>query len=53
MPDYDFKSSGEEGSALGTSAAGMAGGAITLVAACAIGWGISIARRHGRKNVEA
>jgi cobalt/nickel transport system permease protein len=50
MPDYDFKSAGPDGSGFGTSAAGVTGGAITLIAAGAIGWTISAFKKHGRKN---
>lgn len=38
MPDYGFKSDGEDGSALGTSTAGIVGGLIVLLIAALIGW---------------
>ena len=50
MPDYTFRSGGEEGSALGTSASGIAGGALTLLAAAAAGAVITAFRRQGHKN---
>jgi cobalt/nickel transport system permease protein len=52
MPDYDFKSA-EEGASLGASAAGIAGGAITLGLACAVGAVISASKKRGRKNAAA
>jgi cobalt/nickel transport system permease protein len=51
MPDYDFKSAGEDGSTFGTSTAGLIGGALTLAMACAVGWLITASKKHARKNV--
>jgi cobalt/nickel transport system permease protein len=48
MPDYGFKSAGDEGSALGTSTAGIVGGALTLALACASGALVSAFKKHGK-----
>lgn len=45
LPDYDFASSGGDGSPLGTTLAGVAGGTITFLLAGATGWAISRAKR--------
>ena len=50
MPDYGFKSDGDEGSALGTSAAGIVGGALTLVLACGAGFLGSKFKKQAGKN---
>jgi cobalt/nickel transport system permease protein len=46
MPDYDFKSTGEDGSAFGTSTAGIVGGALTLALACAAGAAVSAFKKR-------
>lgn len=46
LPDYNFASKGGEGSPLGTTVAGVAGGTITFLLAGATGWAISRAKRH-------
>jgi cobalt/nickel transport system permease protein len=46
MPDYSFKSDGEDGSAIGASASGIAGGAMTLALACAAGALVSALKRR-------
>jgi cobalt/nickel transport system permease protein len=48
MPDYDFKSAGEDGSTFGTSTAGIAGGTLTLALACAAGTIVSAFKKRGR-----
>jgi cobalt/nickel transport system permease protein len=53
MPDYDFKSAEEDGSTFGTSTAGIVGGALTLVLACAAGAAVSAFKKHRKKNVAA
>ncbi|GHV54863.1 cobalamin biosynthesis protein CbiM [Synergistales bacterium] len=58
MPDYEFKSAagGDTGSsfaAAGTSAAGLAGGTMTLVLACAVGWIITMFRKNKREKDNA
>ncbi|MDR1915685.1 MAG: energy-coupling factor ABC transporter permease [Synergistaceae bacterium] len=53
MPDYDFKSAGEDGSTFGTTTAGIVGGAMTLLLACAAGAIVAVFKRHGGKNVSA
>ncbi|MDR1944268.1 MAG: energy-coupling factor ABC transporter permease [Synergistaceae bacterium] len=53
MPDYDFKSSGGDGSALGTSAAGLTGGALTLALACAVGAVLTFSKKRGEKDARA
>jgi cobalt/nickel transport system permease protein len=50
MPDYAFKSDGEDGSALGTSTAGIVGGALTLALACAAGALVSSFKKREGKN---
>jgi cobalt/nickel transport system permease protein len=51
MPDYGFKSAGDEGSALGTSTAGIVGGALTLVLAFVAGLLASALKKHAGNNV--
>jgi cobalt/nickel transport system permease protein len=47
MPDYTFKSAGEdEGSPAGTATAGILGSVITLILACALGFTIHKLRRR-------
>ena len=53
MPDYAFKSDGEYGSALGTSTAGIVGGALTLALACAAGAAVSAFKKREGKNAGA
>ncbi|MDR3280078.1 MAG: energy-coupling factor ABC transporter permease [Synergistaceae bacterium] len=50
MPDYGFKSDGDEGSALGTSSSGIIGGALTLALAAAVGASITALKKHPKKN---
>jgi cobalt/nickel transport system permease protein len=50
MPDYGFKSDGQEGSALGTSTAGIVGGALTLALACGTGALLSAFGKRAEKN---
>lgn len=45
LPDYGFKSAGEDGSAAGTSAAGVAGSVMTLALAAAAGLAITAGRK--------
>ncbi len=52
MPDYDFKSPGEHAVPIGTSVAGLAGGAMTLLAAVATGFIVAAFKKFGRKNAE-
>lgn len=51
MPDYDFASAGESGSAAGTSVAGLVGGAMTFGLAGLAGLVITIAKK--KKAVKA
>jgi cobalt/nickel transport system permease protein len=53
MPDYDFKSAGEDGSTFGTTTAGIVGGALTLLLACAVGAAIAVFKKRGGKNMPA
>ena len=47
MPDYSFKSDGEDGSALGTSTAGLVGGLIVLLIAAGIGYAVySVSKKN-------
>ena len=50
MPDYDFKSAGEEGSTFGTSVSGIVGGGLTLALACAAGALVTSFKKHRGKN---
>ena len=53
MPDYDFKNpkeAGEEGSAAGTTVAGIVGGAITFLFAGAAAVGISFVKKRRKIN---
>jgi cobalt/nickel transport system permease protein len=45
MPDYDFRSAGEDGSAAGTTVAGIAGSLITAALAGVLGAALYLARR--------
>lgn len=49
LPDYTFKSSGEEGSAVGTSVSGIVGGGITLLLAGGTGYLIYAVKRRKEK----
>ena len=49
MPDYEYKSAGEEGSATGTSAAGLLGGAMTFVLAGGAGLLISAVKKSKKR----
>jgi cobalt/nickel transport system permease protein len=54
MPDYNFKSDGEEeGGTLGTSAAGIVGSLITVLLAAGIGFIIYLFRKRGHKKSAA
>lgn len=48
LPEYNFPSRGGA-SPLGTTIAGVAGGALTFLTAGVIGWGISRVKRRGRR----
>ncbi|PKM72246.1 MAG: cobalamin biosynthesis protein CbiM, partial [Firmicutes bacterium HGW-Firmicutes-17] len=49
LPGYTFKSSGEEGSAIGTSLSGIIGGGITLLLAGGTGYLIYAVKRKKEK----
>ena len=49
LPDYGFKSSGEEGSAAGTSVSGIIGAGITLMLAGGTGYLIYAVKRRKEK----
>jgi cobalt/nickel transport system permease protein len=49
MPDYDFKDVGKDGSVIGTSVAGLVGGALTFFLAGAAAFAISEVKKR-RKN---
>lgn len=49
MPDYDFKSAGDEGSRTGTTVAGIVGGAITFFLAWVTAFVISAVKKRKRK----
>lgn len=53
MPDYDFKSGGEEGSGTGTTVAGLAGGAFTFLMAWAAAAAISFVKKKQKDNASA
>ena len=53
MPDYDFKDAGEDGSGIGTTVAGIAGGLITFAAAGAAAWGISLFKKKRKDAASA
>ena len=50
MPDYDYKSAGEEGSATGTTVAGLVGGLLVFVLAGASGLAISLAKKARKRR---
>jgi cobalt/nickel transport system permease protein len=50
MPDYDFPNAGEEGSAVGTTVAGIVGAAITCLLAGAAGFVIYRVKNRGVKT---
>ena len=45
MPDYDFKGADSENAGLGTTAAGIAGGAITFLLAGAVAFAVSVVKK--------
>ncbi len=51
LPDYTFKSSGDDGSAVGTSISGLVGGGITLLLAGGTGYLIYAVKRKKEKSV--
>jgi cobalt/nickel transport system permease protein len=51
MPDYDFKEAGEEGSGIGTTVAGVSGGAITFILAGLSVLIISLVKRKQKNKV--
>jgi cobalt/nickel transport system permease protein len=53
MPDYGFPNGGEDGSALGTSTAGIAGSVLTLILAGGAGFVIHALRRKKLKDTAA
>ena len=53
MPDYTFASDGEEGSAVGTSVAGIVGGTLTFALAGATGLVISATKKKRRTEASA
>lgn len=53
MPDYDFKDAGEEGSGIGTTVAGIVGGALTFILAGAAAFTISIVKKKHKNNTAA
>ncbi|AFA48233.1 energy-coupling factor ABC transporter permease [Acetobacterium woodii] len=50
LPDYTFKSSGDDGSAVGTSISGLVGGGITLLLAGGTGYLIYAIKRKKEKS---
>jgi cobalt/nickel transport system permease protein len=50
MPDYDFKNAGENGSGIGTSLAGIAGGAFTFILAGLSVFIISLVKRRQKSS---
>lgn len=50
LPDYTFKSSGDDGSAIGTSISGLVGGGITLLLAGGTGYLIYAIKRKKEKS---
>jgi cobalt/nickel transport system permease protein len=53
MPDYDFKDTGEEGSGIGTTVAGLTGGAITFLLAAAAAFTISTFKKRRKETASA
>ena len=53
MPDYDYASSGEDGSSTGTTVAGILGAVMTFVLAGGVGFAISAAKKKRKKNADA
>jgi cobalt/nickel transport system permease protein len=49
MPDYDYRAAGEDGSATGTTAAGIAGSLITCALAGALGAALYLLKRKKRR----
>lgn len=48
LPDYDYTSAGEDGSATGTSVSGIVGGSMTFLLAGTAGLVISLVKKHKR-----
>lgn len=53
MPDYDFKNAGEESSVIGTTVAGIVGGAFTFLLAGVSAFVISRIKKNRRVNEES
>jgi len=53
MPDYDFKDAGEDGSASGTTVAGIVGGAITFLLAGVVAVLISVVKKKRKASASA
>ncbi|MDR2649756.1 MAG: energy-coupling factor ABC transporter permease [Clostridiales bacterium] len=53
MPDYDYKSAGDEGSSTGTSVAGIAGGVMTFAASGGIALIISALKKKSKRELSA
>jgi cobalt/nickel transport system permease protein len=53
LPDYSFKSAGEDGSAAGTSTAGVVGSVMTLALAAAAGLAITAGKRRAAASKDA
>ena len=51
MPDYGFKSDGEDGSAIGTSTAGITGSILTLMLVAFIGYAVYYAAKRKKSAV--
>jgi cobalt/nickel transport system permease protein len=51
MPDYDYKSSGEEGSLTGTSVAGIIGGLFTFALAGGVALLVSVIKKKNKRAV--
>jgi cobalt/nickel transport system permease protein len=50
MPDYDFKSAGEDNSGIGTTVAGLAGGAFTFLLAASAAFAISAVKKKQKET---
>jgi len=53
MPDYEYRSASGDGSATGTSTAGLLGGALTFALTGGAGFLILTVKKTGRKNAKA
>ena len=53
MPDYDFKDAGDAGSGIGTTVAGLAGGAFTFLLAAAAAFTISAVKKKQKVTASA